>query len=75
MPEFKSEEVFDRIVSCMNELADAKGVSRCGLMYALAQLIETLQQGVTANEQFYLKKIAELEKKIKEYETPTEAEE
>lgn len=51
------DDLFNRIVSCMDELSDAKGISRCGLMYALAQLIDTYREKAEA-------RITELEKEL-----------
>lgn len=67
--EFNSKEVINQIVSCMNDLADARGVARCGFMYAMAQLVETLNQGVNANEEYYKKMIADLKNRLSRYET------
>ena len=56
------DDLFNKIVSCMDELSDAKGVARCGLMYALSQLIDAYRK--TA-----IDRISELEKMLKEHET------
>ena len=75
-PEFKpfnSKEVVEKIVSCMNDLADAHGVARCGLMYAMAQLVDALNQGVNSNEGYYKNRIKELEKRLSKYEDSNEA--
>ena len=47
-------EICDKMASCLNEMAEAKGVARCGFIYAMAQLIELmkdqLQAGAPAND-------------------------
>ena len=56
-----TEEYFGKILSCLDDLSDAKGVSRCGLVYVLAQYIIGLREEITRQNQKYETRISELE--------------
>jgi hypothetical protein len=45
-----SIELCRRMEACLNELAEAKGVARCGLVYAMAQLIDALKKQLQVDE-------------------------
>ena len=36
-------EICNRMGACLDEMAEAKGIARCGLIYAMAQLIDCMQ--------------------------------
>ena len=42
-------EIVSRMNNCLNELADATGVQRCALIYAMAQLIGVLDKTYKQN--------------------------
>jgi hypothetical protein len=44
-------EICGRMASCLNEMAEAKGVARCGLIYAMAQLIELMQDRLAEGQE------------------------
>lgn len=62
MPEqkFNAAVIFERMHKCLGEIADSKGVERCALIYALAQLIDAVQNGVKQNEESYEAEIQKL---------------
>ena len=75
MPEKKFNDalIFERMHKCLGEIADAKGVERCALVYAMAQLIDSLQTGVQQNEQVYEAEIQKLKAERDEAEAAGEA--
>ena len=59
-----SQEFLKRMHNCLEEMAEAKGVERCALIYAMAQLIDGVQKAVTDEQSIYEAKIKELEAKL-----------
>ena len=44
-------EICDKMASCLNEMAEAKGVARCGFIYAMAQLIELMRDRLAEGQE------------------------
>ena len=59
-----SQEFLKRMHNCLEEMAEAKGVERCALIYAMAQLIDGVQKAVMDEQNTYEVKIKELEAKL-----------
>lgn len=59
-----SQEFLKRMHNCLEEMAEAKGVERCALIYAMAQLIDGVQKAVMDEQNIYEAKIKELEAKL-----------
>lgn len=62
----KMEELYRNIITCMEELSEAKGITRCSLIYALAQLIDTYKNEVNKEIGSLKACIADLEKNKEE---------
>ena len=44
------KEIASRMKNCLEQLSDARGVERCALIYAMAQLIDTMNETISAED-------------------------
>lgn len=59
-------QILRDLVKDLNQIADAKGVTRCGYLFHAGQCLEALEKIIRAEEEEYTKKIQEMQKTLDE---------
>ena len=57
-------ELIDSIVAQLNDLADARGLSRCVIIIEIAQKLHTLAEGLQNDDNSHAEKVHLLEKQL-----------